>query len=55
MSQTVADIRARLSKVTAEEFAILERSLCADTRKGVQQALLKHAIAWRQKGQKSNV
>lgn len=39
MSQTVADIRARLSKVTAEEFAILERSLCADTRKGVQQAL----------------
>lgn len=40
MSQTVADIRARLAKVTAEEFAVLERSLCADTRKGVQQALV---------------
>ena len=39
MSQTVADIRARLAKVTAEEFTVLERSLCADTRKGVQQAL----------------
>ncbi len=39
MSQTVADIRERLSKVTAEEFAVLERSLCADTRKGVQLAL----------------
>lgn len=39
MSQTVADIRARLSKVTADEFAVLERSLCADTRKGIQLAL----------------
>ena len=40
MSQTVADIRARLAKVDAQEFAVLERSLCADTRKGVQQALV---------------
>ena len=39
MSQTVADIRQRLSKATAEEFSVLERSLCADTRKGVQSAL----------------
>lgn len=40
MSQTVADIRQRLSQATAEEFAVLERSLCADTRKGVQSALV---------------
>ncbi len=39
MAQTVADIRERLRKVTREEFVVLERSLCADTRKGVQQAL----------------
>lgn len=39
MAQTVADIQARLRNATQEEFAILERSLCADTRKGVQQAL----------------
>lgn len=37
--QTVSDIKERLSKATAEEFAVLERSLCADTRKGVQNAL----------------
>lgn len=40
MAQTVADIRARLRTVTREEFVVLERSLCADTRKGVQQALV---------------
>lgn len=39
MVQTVADIRSRLRTVNREEYIILERSLCADTRKGVQQAL----------------
>lgn len=39
MSLTVADIRARLQAANAEEFAVLERSLVADTRKGVRQAL----------------
>lgn len=39
MAQTVADIKARLAAVDAAEFAVLERFLCADTRKGVQQAL----------------
>lgn len=37
--QTVSDIKKRLSAASAEEFAVLERSLCADTRKGVQSAL----------------
>ena len=37
--QTVSDIRKRLSGASAEEYAVLERSLCADTRKGVQNAL----------------
>ncbi len=37
--QTVSDIRSRLKEVTQEEFQVLERSLCADTRKGVQAAL----------------
>lgn len=37
--QTVADIRQRLAHVSAQEFEVLERSLRADTRKGVQQAL----------------
>lgn len=37
--QTVSDIKKRLSEASAEEFAVLERSLCADTRKGVQNAL----------------
>lgn len=50
MSQTVADIKRRLLKVSAEEFAVLERSLCADTRKGVQQALeqTRHRLAAQQ-------
>ncbi len=37
--QTVSDIKKRLSEASAEEYAVLERSLCADTRKGVQNAL----------------
>ncbi len=37
--QTVSDIKRRLSSANAEEFAVLERSLMADTRKGVQSAL----------------
>lgn len=51
MSQTVADIRSRLAKVSAEEFKVLERSLCADTRKGVQIALehTRHRLAAEQK------
>ena len=39
MTQTVADIQKRLRSADEEEFAVLERSLIADTRKGVQQAL----------------
>lgn len=38
--QTIADIRARLvATTTREEFEVLERALCADTRKGVLTAL----------------
>lgn len=36
---TVPEIRAKLQAATAEEFAVLERSLVADTRKGVRQAV----------------
>lgn len=39
MSQTVADIRKRLQEADAAEFAVLERSLVADTRKGIAGAL----------------
>ncbi|WP_139653188.1 ribonuclease HII [Raoultibacter phocaeensis] len=39
MSQTVADIRSRLQQADAAEFAVLERSLVADTRKGIASAL----------------
>lgn len=39
MGVTVAEIRARLQHADSEEFAVLERSLLADTRKGVQAAL----------------
>lgn len=39
MKQTVADIRKRLDEADEEEFAVLERALAADTRKGIQQAL----------------
>lgn len=37
--QTVEDIRKRLREADAEEFSVLERSLLADTRKGVKSAL----------------
>ncbi len=36
---TVPEIRHKLQTATAEEFAVLERSLVADTRKGVRQAV----------------
>lgn len=39
MGTTVAEIRALLRAADAEEFAVLERSLVADSRKGVQAAL----------------
>ena len=39
MAQTVAEIRARLQEADYGEFKVLERSLKADTRKGVQTAL----------------
>lgn len=39
MSQTVEDIRNRLRDVDRENFEVIERSLIADTRKGVQAAL----------------
>ncbi|MCL2826507.1 MAG: ribonuclease HII [Eggerthellaceae bacterium] len=39
MAQTVADIKERLARADAKELAVLERSLCADTRKGVKDAL----------------
>ena len=36
---TVPEIRRKLQAASAEEFAVLERSLVADTRKGVRQAV----------------
>ncbi len=39
MGQTVADIRRRLQAADEREFAVLERSLVADTRKGVREAV----------------
>jgi ribonuclease HII len=36
---SIADINQRLNRASKEEFAVLERSLCADTRKGVVAAL----------------
>lgn len=39
MKQTVADIEQRLAAADAEDFAVLERALAADTRKGVIRAL----------------
>ena len=36
---TISDIKERLQKVDQKNFDILERSLAADTRKGVQNAL----------------
>lgn len=37
--ETIANIKQRLSQATPEEFVVLERSLAADTRKGVQETL----------------
>ena len=51
MSQTVADIRARLSK----NLLSLSARFVPIRAKVFSKLLLKHAIAWRQKGQKSNV
>ncbi|MGI6591405.1 MAG: ribonuclease HII [Eggerthellaceae bacterium] len=39
MKQTIADITKRLSQADEEEFAVLERALTSDPRKGIQQAL----------------
>lgn len=39
MSLTVADIKQRLQTADEQEFVVLERSLVADTRKGVLNAL----------------
>lgn len=39
MGTTVADIRMRLQHADEQEFAVLERSLVADTRKGVRSAV----------------
>lgn len=39
MGLTVADIRQRLQESDESEFAVLERSLVADTRKGVRTAV----------------
>ncbi len=39
MGQTVQEIKQLLQQANKEEFAVLERSLCADTRKGVHLAL----------------
>jgi len=39
MPQRVIDIKERLAGIDAKEFAVLERSLRADTRKGVKESL----------------
>lgn len=39
MKQTIADIRKRLDEADEEQFAVLERALAADSRKGIKQAL----------------
>ncbi len=41
MKLTVAEIRNRLAVANAEEFAVYERTYCADTRMGVRDALAK--------------
>ncbi len=47
MGPTVAEIRSRLKQADAAEFKVLERSLVADTRKGVRAALetARHRLA----------
>lgn len=44
MSQTVAELQDRLSRADTADFAVLERALCADTRKGVVEALRKARV-----------
>lgn len=39
MNMTVSEIRAMLIKADADEFAVIERSLASDERKGVRQAV----------------
>ncbi len=39
MGLTVAEVKLRLQEADADEFAVLERSLVADTRKGVRDAV----------------
>ncbi len=39
MGPTVADIKQRLHEADEQAFAVLERSLVADTRKGVRDAV----------------
>ena len=39
MEPTVADIKQRLHEADEREFAVLERSLVADARKGVRDAV----------------
>ena len=39
MGPTVADIKQRLHEADEREFAVLERSLVADARKGVRDAV----------------
>ncbi len=39
MGPTVAEIKEKLQRADAAEFAVLERSLVADTRKGVRSAI----------------
>ena len=38
MGSTVADIKRRLQEAGEREFAVLERALVADTRRGVREA-----------------
>ncbi len=47
MTPTVAEIKSRLQQADAEEFKVLERSLVADSRKGVKAALesARHRLA----------
>lgn len=48
--QTAQDIAARLRQADEEEFAVLERSLAADTRKTVRAALNPRAAVCRSGG-----
>ena len=39
MAQTVAELKGRLQAADEDEFAVLERALAADERKGVRAAV----------------